>query len=159
MCHPWNPMDTYRSTRLPKRTERAWGPGGTLQEEEELISWATSRVTAAEPGSLCPTAIPAPGFSLPARLCRLWALCDPGPPLLPAETEKRQRVRRLRPGRGGQDGDAPTRVNPPTTHLVTILTRAPMWSCRAGQPNGALGTVTTSGAKGAFFTLEEKRET
>lgn len=155
MCHPWNPVDTYRSTRLAKNTEGACGPGGTLQEEEEFIAWATGRPTAAEPGYVCPTALLAQGFSLPARLCRLWALCDPGPPLLPAETEGRKAQSR----EWGQDGEAPTRVDPPTTHLIPILTGAPVWPCRAGQPNGALGTVTTSGAKGPFFTLGEKRET
>lgn len=58
----------------------------------------------------------------------------------------------MREGRKARSRDGGG-IHPPATHLVTILTWAPKWSRRTRQPNGALGTVTTSGAKRPFFTL------
>lgn len=83
----------------------------------------------------------------------------PGSPTSPCRGKEKTEGRRAQSRKMGKDGDVPTQVNPPTTHLITVLTRAPMWSCRPGQANGALGTITASGAKGPFFTLGEKRET
>lgn len=120
------------------------GPGGPCRRKRSLSGGQRAESQPQTPSSLCPTAVPAQGFSLPARLCPPWALCDPGPPILPAETRKQHEGRKAR----SRDGGGGSTLQPLT--LSPSSPGPPGGPAGPGSPMGPWAPSRPAGPRGPF---------